>query len=136
MCMRGRAWCFHPLLVLSSTGCFGREATTFYKSLADLISSKQQKHYSNVISWLRFHLSVATLRSAVMCVRGSRSCHYCPRCELNITLASSERLPMYCNQKLSHHGFYFYSLYVPPPSFLFPHYSEALYHSVHPVYWY
>jgi len=36
---------FTPL-VLSSTGSFGREATTFYKHQADLISSKQQKHYT------------------------------------------------------------------------------------------
>jgi len=113
-----------------STGSFGCEATTFYKSLADLVSSKQQKHYSSVTSWLRCRLSIAILRSAVMCVGGSRSCHYCLRCEVKITLPSSEGLPMYCNQKLSHQGFYFYSLYVPPPSFLF----AALFRGTVPVY--
>ena len=65
---------FTPL-VLSTTGGLGREATTFYKRLADLISAKQQKPYSNdiVMCWLRCRLSFAILRSAIMCVRGSRS---------------------------------------------------------------
>jgi len=92
---------FWPPPCAVSTGSFGREATTFYKRLADLISSTQQKHYSNVTSWLRCCLSIAILRSAVMCVGGSCSCHYCPRWEVNISLASSEVFPMYCSQTLS-----------------------------------
>ena len=68
MCVRGRARCFHPL-VLSSTGSFGREATTFYKCLVDLINSKWQlKHFSNVISCQRYHLSIAILRSVIVSV--------------------------------------------------------------------
>ena len=35
-----------------SVSRFGRNDTTFYKRLVGLISSKQQKHYSNVISGL------------------------------------------------------------------------------------
>ena len=80
---------FTPL-VLSTTGGLGHEAITFYKRLADLISSKQQKPYSNVMCWLRCRLSFAILRSAIMCVRGSRSSHNHPIRETNITLASSE----------------------------------------------
>jgi len=57
-------------------------------------SAPNNKHYCNVISWLRCHLSIAILRSANMCVRGSCSSRHCPRCEVNITLASSEGLPM------------------------------------------
>jgi len=57
--------------------------------------SKQLKHYSNVISWLRCRLAIAIgVRSAIMCVRGSCSSHHCPGCEVNITLTSSEGLPM------------------------------------------
>ena len=82
---------FTPL-VLSTTRSLGREATTFYKCLADLISSKQQKHYSNVMCWLRCRLSFAILRSAIMCVRGSRSSYHRPRCEIDITLATAEDL--------------------------------------------
>ena len=80
---------FTPL-VLSTTGGLGVEATTFYKRLADLISLKQQKHYSTVMCWLRCRLSFAVLRYAIMCVRGSRSSNHRPRCEMNITLATSE----------------------------------------------
>ncbi len=61
---------FTPLM-LSTTGGLGREATTFYKRLADLITSKQQKHYTNVMGWLRCRLSFATQRSAIVCVRAS-----------------------------------------------------------------
>ena len=51
MCARSWTRCFHPL-VLTTTRGLGREATTFYKHLADIISSKQQKHYT-VMCWLR-----------------------------------------------------------------------------------
>ena len=80
---------FTPL-VLSTTGSLGREATTFYKHLANLISTKRQVHYSQVMCWLRCRISLAVLRSAIMCVRGSRSSLHRPICEMNITLASSE----------------------------------------------
>ena len=80
---------FTPL-VLSTTGSLGREATTFYKRLANLISIKQQVHYSQVMCWLRCRISMAVLRSAIRCVRGSRSSLHRPVCEMNITLASSE----------------------------------------------
>ena len=82
---------FTPL-VLSTTGGLGVEATTFYKRLADLISLKQQKHYSTVMCWLRCRLSFAVLRSAIMCVWGSRSSNHRPRCEMNITLDTSHSL--------------------------------------------
>ena len=39
---------FTPL-VLSTTGGMGREATTFYKWLADMIAQKRQRHYSAVM---------------------------------------------------------------------------------------
>ena len=84
---------FTPL-VLSTTGGMGREATTFYKRLADGISRKEQKQYSVVMGWIRCRLSFAILRSAILCIRGSRSSHHRPKHELNITLATSEgRVP-------------------------------------------
>ena len=63
---------FTPL-VLSTTGGMGREATTFYKRLADMIASKRQHSYSVVMGWLRCRISFVSLRSSVMCIRGSRS---------------------------------------------------------------
>ena len=82
---------FTPL-VLSTTGSLGNEATVFYKRLADLLSIKQQKHYSVVMCWLRCHLGLAILRSAITCMRGSRSSRHRPTRDPNIPLAASEGL--------------------------------------------
>ena len=67
-------------LVISTSGRLGHEATTFYNHLADLISSKQRKHYSQVIGWLGCRLSFAIQHFAIMGVRDSRSSNHCPRC--------------------------------------------------------
>ena len=80
---------FTPL-VLSATGGMGREAITFYKRLADGISRKERKEYSVVMGWIRCRLSFAILRSAILCIRGSRSSRHRPVHELNIALATSE----------------------------------------------
>ncbi len=84
---------FTPL-VLSTIGGMGREAATFYKRLADGISTKERKDYSVVMGWIRCRLSFAILRSAILSIRGSRSSRHHPVHELNIELASSEgRVP-------------------------------------------
>ena len=86
---------FTPL-VFSSTGGMGREAATFYKRLASMISQKQQHPYPTVMGWLRCRLSFASLRSAIMCIRGSRSSFHRPvhGVAMDITLATSEgRVP-------------------------------------------
>ena len=56
----------------TSTGGMGREATVFYCHLADLLATHWGQDYSSTINWLRCHLSFALLRSAVLCIRGSR----------------------------------------------------------------
>ena len=63
---------FTPL-VLSTNGGMGREASTFYKRLADLLSQRRQQTYSTVMGWLRCRISFASLRASIMCIRGSRS---------------------------------------------------------------
>ena len=83
---------FTPL-VLSSTESFGCQATTFYKCLADLISSKQQKHYSNVISWLNVASQLPSY-NLQLCVSGAVVHLTTVRGVRNITLTSSEGLPM------------------------------------------
>jgi hypothetical protein len=82
-------------LVLSTTGGMGREAETFYKCLADMISNKRQQKYSATIGWLRCRMSFASLRSSIMCIRGSRSSiHRHIFGDSNISLATSEaRIP-------------------------------------------
>ena len=71
-------------LVFSSTGGMARECSTFYRRLADMISIKQDKPYSLVVSWLRTRLSYASLRAAVLCIHGSRSSHRHPIYELRL----------------------------------------------------
>ena len=61
---------FTPL-VFSTTGRMARECSTFYRHLADMISIKQDKPYSLLVSWLHTRLSYASLRAAVLCIRGS-----------------------------------------------------------------
>ena len=61
------------LLVCTSTGGMGQEATVFYKRLADLLATHWGRPYSSTIHWLRCLLSFALLRSAILCIRGSRS---------------------------------------------------------------
>ena len=58
---------FTPL-VLSSNGGRGKEATTFYKCLTDMIAQKRQHPYSTVMGWLRCRLSFASLKSYIMCI--------------------------------------------------------------------
>ena len=84
---------FTPL-VLSTTGGMGREATTFYRRLADMTASKRQQPYPTVMGWLRCRLSFASLRASIMCIRGSRSSLHRPIFGSDIALASSEgRVP-------------------------------------------
>ncbi len=68
---------FSPL-VFSTTGGMGTAATAVYKRLASLISEKQDKPYSRTMHWLRCRLSFSLLRSAIMCLRGSRSARHHP----------------------------------------------------------
>ena len=63
---------FTPL-VFTSTGSMGREATVFYRRLADLLAIHWGQVYSQTINWLRCRLSFALLRCAIMCIRGGRS---------------------------------------------------------------
>ena len=80
---------FTPL-VFSTSGGMGREATTFYKRLADMLANKQRRPYSVVMSWLRCKLSFAAIRASIMCIRGTRSSHYRPLLDHDIALATSE----------------------------------------------
>ena len=80
---------FTPL-VFATTGGMGREATAFYKRLADLLANKNNVAYSTTMAWMRCSLSFSLLRSAVMCIRGSRSSsHRVPNASLELGVAES-----------------------------------------------
>ena len=52
-------------LIFSTSGGMGKDSSVFYKRLAHSLSMKTQ--------WLRCRLNFALLRSAILCIRGSRS---------------------------------------------------------------
>ena len=62
---------FTPL-VFTSSGGMGRRARCFYSSLAEIISQKKQQPRSHVVAWMRCRLSFSLLRSALLCLRGTR----------------------------------------------------------------
>ena len=63
---------FTPL-VFSSCGGMGSEAKVAIKKLAAALAAKRGEPYSGVMSWLCCCLSFILARSALRCVRGSRS---------------------------------------------------------------
>ena len=76
---------FSPV-VFSPHGGNGREAERFLTELAQKLSEKKQMDYSIVIYWLRAKLPLNLLRSAVLCVRGSRTTKH----ELNTDFSEAE----------------------------------------------
>ena len=76
---------FSPL-VFSPYGGNGREAERFLTELAQKLSDKKQMDSSIVIHWLRGKLCFILLRSAVLCVRGSRTIKH----ELNTDFSGAE----------------------------------------------
>ena len=64
--------------VFSATGGMGTTAEIFYKRLASLISEKNNQDYATTMGWIRCCISFSLIRSAVMCVRGSRSSYHHP----------------------------------------------------------
>ena len=59
-------------MVIHTPG-MGHEATVVVRKLASALASKRRETYSRVINWLRCRLSFSLARSAIRCVRGSRS---------------------------------------------------------------
>ena len=62
---------FTPL-VFAASGGFGPSARVTFKRLASRLAAKLAMPYSAVMGWLRCRVSFSLLRSAVMCLRGSR----------------------------------------------------------------
>ena len=62
---------FTPL-VFSCTGGMAPECRVFFKQLASLLSDKRKETYSVIASWVKTKLSFALLRSALLCIRGTR----------------------------------------------------------------
>ena len=63
---------FTPL-VFSTTGGMAAECKRYHSRLAELIATKKEESYATTISWIRARVSFALLRSALLCLRGSRA---------------------------------------------------------------
>ena len=68
---------FTPL-VLATTGGLAKECDVFYKRFASLVAEKHHQPHSLVMGWLRCILSFALLRSAILCIHGTRSFQHHP----------------------------------------------------------
>ena len=62
---------FTPL-VLTTTGGMAGECMRYHSRLAELLSTKKGENYGTTMSWIRAKVSFALLRSALLCLRGSR----------------------------------------------------------------
>ena len=62
----------------------------FYKRMAELISMKTKKSYSEVMRITRCRLSFSLVRSAILCICGSRSAKHRPFRIEDIDIISSE----------------------------------------------
>ena len=63
---------FTPL-VFSINGGMSHEGSVFHKHLAEKIANKTGQKYEHIMSWIRCKLSFVIMRSALLCLRGSRS---------------------------------------------------------------
>ena len=63
---------FTPL-VFTTTGGMGRECYGYHSRLAKLISAEKGEDYAKTWTWIRGKVSFSILRSAPLCLRGSRS---------------------------------------------------------------
>ena len=70
--------------VMSGTGGIGRELSTFYSRLSELISEKRESSYSIVATWIRRKIIFALIKSIGMCLRGSRSVFHREKLEQSI----------------------------------------------------
>ena len=63
---------FTPL-VFTTTGGMGEECKRYHDRLAELVAAKKGENYATTVSWIRSKVSFAILRSALFCLRGSRT---------------------------------------------------------------
>ena len=59
--------------VFSVSGGMGKECSMFHKHVAERLAVKTGERYERIISTIRCKLSFLILKSALLCVRGSRS---------------------------------------------------------------
>ena len=63
---------FTPL-IFTTTGGMGKECLNYHSRLAELIAIRKGEDYAKTISWIRARISFVLLRSALICLRGTRT---------------------------------------------------------------
>ena len=61
------------LLYVSVDGMLGSEAAFFVKRMSEFLAAKWERPYNVVSGWVRARLSFAIIRTALLCVHGSRT---------------------------------------------------------------
>ena len=63
---------FTPL-VFTTTGGIVEGYMRYHNRLAELVAAKKEEDYATTLSWIRSKVSFAILKSALLCLRGSRT---------------------------------------------------------------
>ena len=63
---------FTPI-VITTKGVMGRECEKFHKALAEKLAVKKEEKYEEVIRYIRVKMSFLALKSALLCLRGTRA---------------------------------------------------------------
>ena len=66
-------WYLRVSVVFTCFGGMAWECQMFYKRLSEQLTEKRNTNLSLVTSWVRTRLSMSLLRTAIFCLRGSRS---------------------------------------------------------------
>ena len=61
----------------------GEESTEFRKNLVNMIAKNEAKKYTTIMPWIRTKLSFVVLKSALLCVRGTRTPYEKKDCDLS-----------------------------------------------------
>jgi hypothetical protein len=64
--------CHFTSFIVSFDGLTGKEAETVLKFLAARTTNKAGNKYSNIMGYMRAHLSISIVRATHVCLRGSR----------------------------------------------------------------
>ena len=60
-------------LLFTTTGGMGEECLRYHGRLAELLAMKKGEDYAKTMNWIRVKISFSLIRSALVCLRGSRS---------------------------------------------------------------
>ena len=61
------------IVIISTTGGMPAECKRYHSRLVELLATKKGGSYATTMSWIRARVSFALLRSALLCLRGSRA---------------------------------------------------------------